>query len=148
MTEKQFWEIISLFNWKKTGNDDAVIKPAIVALSKLSVEDIIQFENLLAEKLFALDTKAHAQEIGEDAYKGDDKPFSVDWFLYSRCCVVANGEQYYLRALADPKRMSKDMEFEAILSVAREAYKKKTHKEFEHYPIVSYETFSNKNGWQ
>jgi hypothetical protein len=148
MTEKQFWEIISFFNWKKTGDDDAVIKPAVVALSKMGVEDIIQFENLLAEKLFALDTKAHAREIGEYAYQSDDKPFSVDWFLYSRCCVVANGEQYYLRALADPKRMAKDKEFEAILSVAREAYQKKTHKEFDNHSSINYETFSNKNGWQ
>src|SRR5205085_11959280 len=29
MNEDVFWEIISSFNWKKTGDDDAVLKPAL-----------------------------------------------------------------------------------------------------------------------
>ena len=42
--------------------------------------------------------------------------------------------------------MPKDMEFEALLMVARLAYQRKTGEEFDYLPKVSYETFSNRVG--
>jgi len=46
----------------------------------------------MADKLYALDTAAHARHIGEWAYRGPEADtFSPDWFLYVRCVVVANG---------------------------------------------------------
>ncbi len=146
MDDDVFWRIISLFNWKKTGDDDAVIRPAVMALSKMKPADIERFEELLAEKLYALDTEAHAREIGDEAYR-PGKPFSADWFLYERCVVVANGRAYYEAVLADPKQMPKDMEFEALLSVAPLAYERATGEELAHDTPVSYETFSNTAGW-
>lgn len=146
MEEAVFWRIIGLFNWKRTGDDDAVIAPAVRALAQMGEADIAAFEDLLAEKLFALDTEAHAREIGSDAYQ-PGRHFSVDEFLYARCVVVANGPDYYSRVLADPRQMPKDMEFEALLGVAAQAYERKAGREWEHVSPVSYETFSNSAGW-
>jgi len=148
VTEAVFWLIISLFDWSKSGNDAAVIEPAVAELSKKSEPEIVAFEEILAQKLYALDTVAHAKEIGEEAYVGNSKHFSSDWFLYSRCAVVANGLTVYERVLANPKTFPKDLEFEAILSVGPAAYKRKTGKEFSHVTKFDYETYSNKAGWQ
>lgn len=143
MSEDVFWRILGLFNWKKLGNDEAVIEPAVVALAQMTIDNIERFADILAEKLHALDTEAHAREIGEDAYK-DGRHFSVDWFLYARCVPVANGCEIYRSILADP---TKDCEFEALLSVAPEAYERKTGLEFEYITPLSYETFTNTAGW-
>ena len=147
MSDDVFWRIIELFNWKKVGDDDAVIRPVVKALAKMSTADILLFEDILAEKLYALDTEAHAREIGEEAFRSREY-FSVDWFLYSRCVVVANGRELFDSVVVDPKQMPKDMEFEAILSVAREAYEAKTGREFDHASPISYETYSNQIGWK
>ncbi|MBK6694307.1 MAG: DUF4240 domain-containing protein [Myxococcales bacterium] len=147
MSETVFWRIIKLFNWKKTGDDDAVLEPALVALAQMPVENIEKFEAILAEKLFALDTEAHARNTGEDAYVDDVPYFSVDTFLYARCVVVANGEEFFRKVLADPTAMPKDMEFESLLYLSGSAYARKTGSEFEYHPPADYETFSNKAGW-
>jgi hypothetical protein len=146
MTEDTFWRLIALFNWKKLGDDDAVLRPAVAALAQMRVEDICAFEDVLAAKLHALDTERHAREIGDEAYR-PGQHFSVDWFLYVRCAVIANGAAFYETALADPAAMPKDIEFEALLSLASAAYEKKTGAEFAHATAVSYETFSNVSGW-
>ena len=82
MNEAEFWRILGLMNWKRVGNDDAVCKPAIDALAERDIADIRKFEQIMAEKLYRLDTEAHARQIGEDAYGGEH--FSVDEFLYGR----------------------------------------------------------------
>jgi predicted DNA-binding WGR domain protein len=148
MSEEVFWRIIGLFNWKKTGNDEAVLEPAVKALAQMSVGDIKRFDDLLAQKLHALDTEAHARHIGEDSYQGPDEFFSVDGFLYARCVVVVNGKKFFEQVLAKPKCFPQDMEFEAVLYLASTAYEKKTGKEYPHVPSTNYETFSNKKGWR
>lgn len=147
MSDDVFWRIIGLLNWKKLGDDDAVIRPAVKALASMAIEDILRFEDILAEKLYALDTEAHAKEIGEEAFR-PGRYFSVDWFLYSRCVVVANGQELFESVVADPTQMPKDCEFEALLSISREAYESKTGNEFDHLPPLSYETYSNREGWK
>ncbi|MBI3946064.1 MAG: DUF4240 domain-containing protein [Armatimonadetes bacterium] len=146
MSEEVFWRIIRLFNWKKSGDDDSVIEPAVVALAQMGSESIKRFQDILTEKLHALDTEAHARQIGEGAY-GSEEHFSVDWFLYVRCCVVANGREFYDRVLADPSQMPEEREFEALLYVAPTAYERKTGLDFDHDAPLSYETFSNRAGW-
>ena len=146
MSEDVFWRIIGLFNWKKTGDDEAVIEPAVKALAQMTVDDIKRFEDILNEKLYALDTEAHAREIGEDAYV-PGKYSSPDWFLYVRCVVLANGPELYETVLADPTEMPKDMEFESLLTVGPTAFERKTGEDFDHVSAVSYESFSNKAGW-
>ena len=148
INETEFWRIIGLFNWKRTGDDEAVLKPAVKALANKSPEEITAFEEILSQKLFALDTKAHAMQMGEDAYVDDKHHFSVDLFLYARCCVVANGKEYYDSVLADPSEFPEDMDFEALLELAATAYEAKTGKDPEFFETsVSYETFSNTLGW-
>lgn len=148
MSEDVFWRIIGLFNWKKTGDDEAVTKSAVSALAQMTVDDIYRFDDILAEKLHSLDTEAHAREIGEDAYQ-PGKYFSPDCFLYARCVVVANGPEFYETILADPTEFPEDMEFEALLTVATFAYEQKTGDEegYDHVTEVSYESFSNQAGW-
>ena len=146
VSEDGFWRVIVLFNWKKLGDDEAVIEPAVKALAQMTVNDINRFEDILNEKLYALDTEAHAREIGEDAYQPGTY-FSADWFLYARCVVVANGPELYESVLADPTEMPKDGEFESLLTVGPTAFERKTGEEFDHVSPVSYESFSNQSGW-
>jgi predicted DNA-binding WGR domain protein len=146
MSEDVFWRIIALFNWQRKGNDKAVIEPAVAALVQMQVDDIRYFEDILTEKLFALDTEIHAREIGEDAFI-PGKYFSPDLFLYARCAVVVGGKTFFDSILLDPVKMQKDMEFESLLSVAPDAFERKTGSEFVHISSVSYESFSNQAGW-
>jgi len=146
MSDEVFWRIIALFNWKKSGDDEAVVEPAVKALAQMAPENIKAFEDILAAKLYALDTEAHAREIGDEAYQ-PGKHFSSDWFLYERCCVVANGSAFYESVLSEPKKMPKDTEFETILRIASLAYERSTGEEIDHTSPVSYETFANKLGW-
>ncbi len=147
MSDELFWRIIALFNWKKSGDDEAVIEPAVKALAQMAPENIKAFEDILAAKLYALDTEAHAREIGDEAYQ-PGRHFSSDWFLYERCCVIANGSAFYESVLSEPKKMPKDTEFETILLIAGLAYERRTGEKIDHTSPVSYETFANKLGWQ
>ena len=147
MDEETFWSLIASFDWDKTGDDEAVVEPAVAALAALPVDELRSFEEILAEKLYTLDTEAHAKEIGEDRYRGERTPFSVDAFLYARCVVVANGGDFFEAVVADPSQMPKDMEFESLLYVAESAHERKTGEPLDHTPRVSYETFSNRAGW-
>ncbi len=147
MDEQTFWDLIAKLDWDEVGDDDAVCEPVIRALAALPEDEIFAFEDHLAEKLYALDTRAHAAAMGEFGWKSDDEPFSLDGFVYARCCVVANGPEAYAEVLADPQAMPKDMEFEALLNVAADAYELKTDDEWDYSAPVDYETFGNKAGW-
>jgi len=147
MNEDLFWRIIKLLNWKKTGDDDLVIKPCIDVLKQMPIENSYKFEDILSKLLYQLDTKAHAKEIGEDAYK-EGEYFSPDNFLYARCVPIANGEKCYNNVLKNPKEFPKDLEFEALLSIASEAYEQKTNQEWDYNcDAYSYETYENTKGW-
>ena len=146
MTESLFWEIISLLDWSQAGNDEAVIAPAVEKLVSMPIHYVYGFEDLLSEKLFELDARKFAEQIGEDSYSPGNF-FSVDNFLYVRCCVVANGQEYYAQVLEEPSLMPKDLAFEPLLYIAAQAYRRKTGKPFNYLPAFNYETFSNEEGW-
>ncbi len=146
MSESVFWQLIGRLEWEHTGDDEAVVEPVVSALATMSDADIFRFEDFLAEKLHTLDTEAHAREAGENSWGSGDY-FSADFFLYTRCCVVANGRTHFERVLATPARMPEDMEFEALLNVASAAYERKTGEDFPHSAAVDYETFANEAGW-
>jgi hypothetical protein len=97
--------------------------------------------------LFDLDGIEYAKNIGEDSYVDESNLFSADWFLYTRCCVIANGRYYYYQVLKNPKDMPKDMEFESLLYLAELAYEKKNNDEFDYVSKYDFETFSNKEKW-
>jgi hypothetical protein len=143
MSEDDFWVMVALLDWERQGDDKAVIASAVQELAARPREDIRQFEEWLAFLVYQLDTKEHARNIGEDAYRGEQELFSPDGFLYARCVVVANGKELFKAVLRDPKLMPEDMKFEALLSIAPNAYELKTGDEFESVAAYSYETFSN-----
>ena len=148
MDEGQFWATISRLDWEKEKNED-ILQPAVQALSQFSEDDIAAFDDILAAKLYALDGQRFAEQIGSNRYvEGGKKYFSVDSFLYSRCCVVANGREYYEQVLREPAKMPKEYTFEPLLNLADKAYQLKTgKKDYNHLPEVWYETFSNPEGW-
>jgi predicted DNA-binding WGR domain protein len=128
--------------------DEDVLKPAINKLVKMTIDDIYKFAEILAEKLYSLDGIEYAKNIGEFSYKNETTHFSNDYFLYVRCCVVANGKDFFYQVLQNPTSMPKDMDFEALLYLPDEAYNKKTKTEDYHYQTkFSFETYSNKEGW-
>lgn len=150
MTESEFWRVLSLFDWDKTGDDDAVLEPACSALAEKGPDEIIQFEEILAEKLHAIDTRRHCKACyaGElDPDNGDDY-ISADDFLYQRCVVVANGRQFYNTVLRNPSKFPQGLEFEPLLSLGTAAFERSTGNDFEHCTAISYESFQNLEGWK
>lgn len=145
LTEVAFWEIIDLLDWKQE-QDATILKLAVEKLASLPIAHIYSFEDTLAKKLYQLDQKQFAKNIGKNAYQ-EGKYFSVDVFLYARTCVVANGQEAYEQVLKDPTSIPKNLTFEPLLSLASKAYKIKTGKEFSYIPSPNYETYSNKEGW-
>lgn len=141
--DTDFWLIISQLDWSKNDSDD-VINPAVQALSKMPIVNIYLFSDILTEKLFQLDTKAHAQVF----LKSSDDYLSVDDFLYARCAVVAEGKTYYENVLKNPTEMPVDLTFEPLLSIDGKAYQLNTGKEFLYLRNQAYETYSNKEGWK
>ncbi|MBK9338599.1 MAG: DUF4240 domain-containing protein [Lewinellaceae bacterium] len=142
MNEEQFWSIIALLDWTKKGNDDAVIEPAVRALSSLPEAAILTFYDLLSEKLHLLDGRTYAEHsVSESA------GISSDLFLYARCCVVANGRDFYESVWSDPSQFPKDLFFEALLDIPERAWFRKTGNPMEHLPKYIFETGFNPNGW-
>jgi hypothetical protein len=140
--EAKFWQIIESFDWTKKGDDVAVMQPAIDTLAKLTEADLNQFDEILTKKLYDLDTQAHATSTGF----GVDH-FSVDSFLYERCCVVVNGRAYYERVLNNPTLMPKELWFDAVLYLAYRASIIMGIEDYFSYTGL-YETFSNEAGWR
>ena len=145
LTEQEFWQIIDLLDWSKIGDDEAVIAPAVATLANMPVGNMHQFEDILSKKLWALDTRAHANASLRER---PEAPLSADYFLYDRCCVVANGRDFYEKVLRDPAQMPAGLSFARLLSVAAKAYERKTGKAFVHIPAFNYETYSNEAGWR
>lgn len=146
MTEEQFWRIIGLLDWGQGEASQAILQPALAFLKEFSVGDIYRFQDILAEKLYSLDRQAFAEQIGEFRY-GGPRHFSGDVFLYARACVVANGKTFYEKVLRDPGQMPKDFTFEPLLYLAGTAFTQKTGERWDYLPRLSYETFSNREGW-
>ena len=140
LSEAQFWQIIALIDWTKEHYTD-ILAASVAFLAQQPVANIYLFHDKLSEKLYYLDTKAH---IAEYVAKDPDHFLSVDDFLYVRCAVVAEGQFYYENVLKNPAQMPFEIAFEPLLSVARDAYKMKTGKTFDYFPIFNYETGSNK----
>lgn len=147
MDDKTFWKFISKLDMKLDDEDD-ITKGITMELSKYEEKEIFSFLETLSYKLYLLDTKEHARNIGEYSYKdGQNLHFSEDLFLYIRCYVIAKGKKLYEKVLKNPVNMPHN-EFEALLSVAEDAYYLKTKKKFDYVTKYDYETFSNEEGWK
>ncbi len=147
LQESLFWEVINKIDWTEEDDEDKM-NLAIEFLSRKKVSEIKQFQESLSYKLYQLDTKEHAKNIGEGSYKDKETHFSIDYFLYVRCCAISNGQIFFVNALNNPKQMPKDLDFEAILYLAEQAYEKRMNKELKYDTGCDYETFSNIKGWK
>jgi len=143
LTELDFWAQINQLDWTKNDNE-SVIEPIVAALAQMPVANIYQFQDLLSEKLWKLDTRGHAAVFTEN----DDDSLSVDDFLYARCGVVANGKDFYKKVLENSNEMPLDITFSPLLRIAKKAYERKTGKKMTIVPAFNYETYSNQQGWQ
>lgn len=144
--EDWFWSIIQLLDWDKEADDAAVLAPAISQLAALPVRSILLFADMLSEKLYRLDAQVFAENMGAYSFR-EGAYFSVDDFLYARCCVVANGREAYKNVLKDPTQMPKEETFEPLLRLGVQAYLLKTGQRMEYVPVYNIETFSNKEAW-
>ena len=146
MYDLDFFRFTDMLDWSKQGDDDAVLEPLVTFLAKYGDNVIFAFEDKMTELLYALDTYDIAKPmIGEDGF------LSSDGFLYARCTALINGKSYYSAILKGKKKLSDDMEFESILYVPVNAWIRAHQKNGENYPHktrLSYETFSNKAGWE
>ncbi len=145
MDDRQFWDIIAQLDWGRKRSDD-IMATAVEALSRYPEEGIFRFDQMLAEKLFTLDGELFARPLG---WGGEvNSNFSVDAFLYARCCAVANGKDFYEKVLENPQLIPKEHSFEPLLYLAEKAYRMKTGTDgYDFLPSVSYETFSNHAAW-
>ncbi|MBD7937123.1 DUF4240 domain-containing protein [Cytobacillus sp. Sa5YUA1] len=149
MKDETFWTIISLLNFNDENDEEEILEPAVHTLAKMSVKDIKEFEEALAYKLYLLDTKEHAKNIGEYSYDEENQNyFSPDLFLYFRCSVITEGKEFFEITIKNPQNMSQDNSFEPLLSLASEAYTRRTGKEFEYITGCDIESFSNIEGWR
>ncbi len=147
LSEDRFWELIGLLDWNREGDNDAVIEPVVKALERLSIRHIYEFDDKLSHQLFLLDGVDFARQTGENAWR-TGQYFSVDAFLYARCCAVANGREFFHNLLQDPTLMPKDLDFGPLLRIAEEAYVRKTGRPYTYVPAFPVETYSNEAGWR
>jgi hypothetical protein len=148
MEDDTFWTIIGRFKLGDELGEEEQLEPIVQELAKRAAKDMKQFEEALSYKLYLLDTKMHAENIGEDSYSEDSgNYFSPDLFLYIRCYAVSRGREFFELVLNNPQFMPKAKTFEPLLTVTSRAYEKRRGKDFEYIPGYDYETFSNIEGW-
>ena len=147
MTDQEFWNLIDIIDRDALDqeDEDAAVEPLILALTERTEAELTAFEELLAQKLYALDGEIYARNAG---VSGD----SSDGFLYMRCYVVARGKEYYESILQSPQKMPKSIEqwCEGLLYVHRQAWSELTGKDESDWDFesgVSYETGSNIALW-
>jgi len=135
LSEDLFWEIVDSFDWsQKTGHE--ILTKGVEKLANQETVFIYLFADALYEKLSQLNTKAHAVALS-NGVKGK---FSGDDFLYARCGVIAEGQEYFQEVIETPSKMPEDIIFEVLLSLPSMAYKLKTGKEFNYAPQQKIET--------
>ena len=146
MSEDTFWKVFLLMDWSKK-EDQEIIEPVVRYLTSKGVYDIRNFAELLHEKLYMLDTKEHAANMGKNSYSDQSKIFSVENFLARRCLIVARGKILYEEILNDPFKMPSSNGFMALLDIIPQAYYRKVGKPFIYKTQYSFETFANREAW-
>lgn len=143
MYDLDFFHFTDMLDWSKEG--DEVLEPLIAFLAEWGDNVIFAFDDKMAELLYSLDTYNVAKYMIEGS-----QYFSPDGFLYARCAALVNGKPYYNAVLKGRKKLSMDLDFEDILYVPMEAWGRLHDEDSGKYPHntrLSYETYSNKDGW-
>ena len=145
MSDDEFWRAMDLLDWTREIEEE-IVAPLLDHLVGLPAASIAGFHRRLCEKLFELDGERFAREIGEHSF-GSSAHFSADHFLDIRCAAVARGQAYYDKLLSDPHAMVRDQSFESLVTVAQDAYERKTGRAVVFLGAKPQETFSNRAGW-
>jgi hypothetical protein len=149
LDEAAFWDLIATLDWNQE-TDELAVERVVTTLASMPDSAMAAFQNILAARLYALDGRAWARESGGEIWLGEPDKVSEDDFLYARLAVVASGRDFYESVLADPTHMPKDRQFESLMYVATRAYERKTGLDDNgdlDMTDVSFETFSNDDGW-
>ena len=140
-----FWTTMELCDLSREGDNDKVLKPLIKYLSKQDDPIIFEFDDLMTELLYDLDT----EKLAEQCEKVDPL-MCDDTFLYSRCVALINGPDFYEKVKRGKMRRVWSMDFEPLLYVPGKAWALKHRRsvdDYPHIPPLSYETGSNEEGW-
>ena len=147
MTDLEYWNLIARVDVQALdpGDEQGAVLPVQTALIGMSEASLADFEETLAQKLYAIDGEAYAQHAGESGT-------SDDAFLYARLYVVARGRDYYEDVHSHPDRMPKSIEqwCEPLLYVHKYAWEALTGRSASAWPFsprVSYESGSNPTLW-
>lgn len=134
LTEKFdfFWTTMELCDWSKEGDDDKVLNPLIKYLSKQDDCIIFEFDDLMTELLYDLDTEKLA-----DQCEKVDPLMCDDTFLYSRCAALINGPDFYEKVKRGRLKNVWSMDFEALLYVPGKAWARKHRRSADDYPHIS-----------
>ena len=151
MDEAAFWEIIAL---ARGSSDEQDLHRIWLHLRKSEPEDILAFEDRLAEVLHRMDLRQIARQGWRDVSEPWWLPripgISADGFLYARCSAVLHGRAVVEQIMAEPRTFKRrwDVSAEALLSVAPEAWEGRTGRpwDYERESPFSYETGSNPDG--
>ncbi len=122
---------MELCDWEEEGDDDKVLKPVIKYLSKQDDSVIFEFDDLMTELLYDLDTEKLAEQC-----RKIDPLMCDDTFLYSRCVALINGPNYYEKVKRGKEKDVWSMEFESLLYVPGKAWALKHRCSADNYPHV------------
>jgi len=147
LNENKFWEVIN--ETLKKSNGDYELQQEILEkeLKKLSLQEIIEFDNRFKE----LRGKANNWELWGAIYIinggcGDDS------FHYFREWIISQGKEFYYKTIENPKTLIDlkvdvtEIEWEGISYVASTLFEKITNKEIPSEFIENYEV--NGNEWE
>lgn len=154
MEEERFW---SLIGDMQGDGSEAGRHRLYLALRRLQPDEILGFQDRLAEVLHRLDLRSIAKQRWRDVSESRWLPrlpfISADSFLYARCAALAEGRATVEAVLADHSRFRRawDTSAEHLLYVAHEAYEGVSRREWpdDHVSPYDYETGSNPaGGWK
>lgn len=151
MDEGQFWEVIGVAGGSA---DERALHQVWLRLRYMEPDQILGFEDRLAEVLHRMDHRAIAKQRWRDVSEPWWMPripgISSDGFLYARCDAVLHGPDVVTEVIADPSRFKRrwDVSAERLLFVAQEAWEARTGRQWDYdrESACSYETGSNQSG--
>jgi hypothetical protein len=132
MNKFNFWEIIDESYSQSKGDKDQQVALLIRLLQDYSTDEIIEFEKIFRELIIEADTyKVMAALKIIEGWVSDDS------YLYFRSWLISRGRTLFREVVENPDYLANydlsdnDVEFEALMYVATNAYRQKTGKEEE-----------------
>lgn len=139
LTRDEFWAIID-HSVQFEAHPEVQMVDLHASLMRLSPEQIVKFEQLFGETM----RESYNWDLWGAAYVANDGA-SDDGFEYFRCWLISKGRRAFEQVLRDPDSLadiiadgeSDGLEFEEIAYVARNAWSKKTGKDWNEMPDLA-----------